>query len=69
MKELSNTQIQEVTGGHGTGLFMTVVGLPHVIMGLIEFYNYFYDWASTGCSTCDDRDHFKKTVCGITSND
>ncbi len=69
MKELSNKEVQAVNGAHGTGLVMTILGIPHVIMGFIEFYNYTYDWVSTGCSTCEDDDHFKKTICGITSND
>lgn len=69
MQILGSNQLKQVSAGHGSSsTIMFILGLPHVVMGLIEMYNYVREWSANGCDFDEnDTNYFKQDICSIIS--
>ncbi len=63
VRVLSDQEIHAVNGGHGAGYAMLVLGIPHIVMGIIEFINYFGDRIYHGCDNIEDNDYVGHGMC------
>jgi len=63
LTKLSFEQCEQVSAGHGDGIIMLILGLPHVLMGLYEFTNFIAGRAIHGCSNIDDGDYVTEWTC------
>ncbi len=64
VRMLNNEEIQSISGGHGgSGMIMLLLGIPHIIIGIIEFTNYFGERIAKGCDDIEGNDYFAKGMC------
>ncbi len=65
MTVISQEELKQISGGHATELgIMFVLGVPHVIMGLIEMTNYLGEKYTNGW-LADENDYFAHGVYNI----
>ncbi len=63
---LSDEQVTQVSGGHGSLTWLIVMEIPHAIMGIIELINYIGERYTNGCDNIDEHDYVGKGMCAIT---
>lgn len=63
---LNEKEVQEISAGHGgSGTLLFVLGIPHMIIGIIEFTNYVGERIANGCENIEDNDYFAKGICKV----
>ncbi|MFO1258938.1 MAG: hypothetical protein U1E78_11090 [Gammaproteobacteria bacterium] len=72
MRTLMNNEIKVINGGHGHeittfGIIMLLIELPHALHGMIELFNYSWEWKLKGCAEIEEGDHFKEKICYLFS--
>lgn len=69
MQLLDSQQVAQVSGGHdSSSTIMFILGIPHIVMGLIEMYNYVREWGANGCEIDEHDDNFfKQDICSLIS--
>lgn len=65
MKVLNQAQIQQVSAGHGEEGLLLYLAIPHIIIGIIEFTNYFGNRIANGCDNIEEDDYFAKGMCAV----
>jgi hypothetical protein len=67
MTVISAEQLKQISGGHSTELgVMFILGIPHIIMGLVELTNYVGDKYTNGW-LADENDYFAIGVYNVIS--
>lgn len=68
LRSLTQEEVGKVSGGHlEGGLLLTLIELPHLIMGLREFTNYAGDLWYRGRNGIDPEDYFSQWIFGKSS--
>lgn len=65
---LSKEELPYVQGAHYVGSLILMLELPHIFMGIREFYNYLARLSYEGCEAIETEDHFTRAICSAKKN-